>query len=135
MAGARAVAECLGSITALARIPLIDNHFDGHAASPDAGRALLFVGSSRESPMTAFAIDRKRRWNTTPRWRRCLFSSLTRSDFQIADLVKLNSLKTWLGNPQRFTRDGVTRLELVFGVGCPSPNFYPASKLLDLTRS
>src|SRR6267378_2975992 len=31
---------------------------------------------------------RKRRWNTTPRWRRCLFRNLTYSIFQIADLAR-----------------------------------------------
>jgi hypothetical protein len=66
--------------------------------------------------VTAFAVDRKRRWNTAPRWRRCLFHNLRPIDFQATDLIKLNSLKTWVGNRQRFTGDGVTRLELVFGV-------------------
>jgi hypothetical protein len=81
-----------------------------------ASGALLLVGSCRQSPVTAFAVDRKRRWNTTPRWRRCLFLNLTYSDFQIADLVELNGLKTWIGDRQRFAGDGVTRPELVFGV-------------------
>jgi len=67
--------------------------------------------------MTTFAVDGKRRWNNPPRWRRCLFRKLRPNGFQAADLIKLNRLKTWVGNRQRFTGDGVTRLELVFGVG------------------
>ncbi|HEX8798855.1 MAG TPA: hypothetical protein VF772_09590 [Terriglobales bacterium] len=67
--------------------------------------------------MTAFAVDRKRRWNTTPRRRRCLFHNLTYSIFQIADLVELNGLQTRIGNRQCLAGDGIiTRLELVFGV-------------------
>ena len=78
--------------------------------------ALLLVGSCRQSPVTAFAVDRKRRWNTTPRWRRCLFHNLTYSIFQIADLVELNGLQTRIGKRQCFAGDGITHLELVFGV-------------------
>ena len=66
--------------------------------------------------MTTFGVDRKRRWNTTPRWRRCLFPNLTHSDLQIAGLVEFNGLKTRVGNRQRFTGDDVTRPELAFGV-------------------
>src|SRR5215469_12031532 len=87
--GARAVAESLNAVTALARVPVIDDHLHRHLASPNAGAALLLVGSCRQSPVTTFAVDRKRRWNTTPRWRRCLFHNLTYSIFQIADLVEL----------------------------------------------
>src|SRR5260370_31430919 len=65
--GTRAVAECLGAVAALARIPLIDDHLHRHLASPQAGGALLLVGSCRQSPVTAFAVDRKRRCNPTPR--------------------------------------------------------------------
>src|SRR6516225_1983562 len=75
--GARAVAESLSAVTALARVPVIDDHLHCHLASPNAGGALLLVGSYRQSPVTAFAVDRKRRWNTTPRWRWCLFHNLT----------------------------------------------------------
>jgi hypothetical protein len=66
--------------------------------------------------MSAFAVDRKRRWNTAPRGRRCPFLNATCSDLQIADLIKLNCLKTRIGNRQGFTADGVARFELVFGV-------------------
>ena len=65
--------------------------------------------------MTAFAVDRKRRCNTTPRWWRCLFRNLPYSNFQIADLVELNDLETRIGNRQCFAGDGITPLELVFG--------------------
>src|SRR6266404_4524868 len=68
--GARAVAESLSAVAALARVPVIDDHLRRHLASPNASGALLLVGSCRQSPVTAFAVDRKRRWNTTPRWRR-----------------------------------------------------------------
>src|SRR5215468_3331549 len=73
--GARAVAESLSAVTALARVPVIDDHLHRHLASPNAVAALLLVGSCRQSPVTALAVDRKRRWNTTPRWR-CLFHNL-----------------------------------------------------------
>ena len=96
--GARAVAESLSAVAALARVPVIDDHLHRHLASPNASGAILLVGSCRQSPVTTFAVDRKRRWNTTPRWRRCLFRNLTYSIFQIADLVELNGLQTRIGN-------------------------------------
>ncbi len=114
--GARAVAESLSAVAALARVPVIDDHLHRHLASPNASCALLLVGSCRQSPVTAFAVDRKRRWNTTPRWRRCLFRDLTCSIFQIADLVELNGLQTRIANRKCFAGDGITHLELVFGV-------------------
>jgi hypothetical protein len=49
--------------------------------------------------VTTFAVDRKGRWNTTPRWRRGLFPNLTHSDLQIAGLVEFNGLKTRVGTP------------------------------------
>ena len=61
--------------------------------------------------MTAFAVDRERWWNAEPRRRLCLFLNLTRSGFQIADLIKLNGLKTRIGNRQR-----IAGSEIVFGV-------------------
>src|SRR6267378_92791 len=114
--GARAVAESLSAVAALARVPVIDDHLHRHLASPNASGALLLVGSCRQSPVTTFAVDRKRRWSTTPRWRRCLFRNLTYSIFQIADLVELNGLQTRIGNRKCFAGDGITHLELVFGV-------------------
>src|SRR6516162_1494143 len=105
---ARAVAECLSAVAALARVPVVDDHLHRHLASPNASRALLLVGSCRQSAVTAFAVDRKRRWNTTPRWRRCLFRNVTYSIFQIADLVELNGLQTRIGNRQCFAGDGIT---------------------------
>src|SRR6516225_12216869 len=95
--GARAVGESLSAVTALAWVPVIDDHLHRHLASPNAGGALLLVGSCRQSPVTALAVDRKRRWNTTPRWRRCLFHNLTYNIFQIADLEELNGLQTRIG--------------------------------------
>jgi len=82
-AGTRAVAECFGSVAALTRIPLINNHLDRHLESPNAARALLLVGLCRKSPMTAFPVNQKRRWNPVPgRWQG-LFLSLTSPDFQL----------------------------------------------------
>jgi len=49
----RTVTEGLGSVAALTRIPLINNHLDRHPASPDAAPALLLEGSRGEPPMTA----------------------------------------------------------------------------------
>jgi len=66
--------------------------------------------------MTAFAVDRERRWNAEPRRRLCLFLNLTRSGFQIADLIKLNGLKTRIGNRQRIAGYCISGLEIVFGV-------------------
>ncbi|HXQ26363.1 MAG TPA: hypothetical protein VN822_08170 [Candidatus Acidoferrales bacterium] len=65
--------------------------------------------------MATFAVDRKRRRNTPPRWRR-LFLNLTYGNFQIADLVELNGLETRIGNRQRITGHRANRSELVFGV-------------------
>lgn len=66
--------------------------------------------------MTAFAVDRERLWNTAPRRRLCHSHSTTCSDLQIADLIKFNGLKTWIGKRQRIPRYGVTSPEIVFGV-------------------
>ena len=46
----------------------------------------------------------------------CPFPDITCRDFQIANLIKLNGLKTRVGNWQRFAGHGVTDLEMVFGV-------------------
>src|SRR5882762_239752 len=45
--GARAVAESLSAVAALARVPVIDDHLRRHLASPNASGALLLVGSWR----------------------------------------------------------------------------------------
>src|SRR5260370_34278232 len=114
--GARAVAESLSAVAALARVPVIDDHLHRHLASPNASCALLLVGSCRQSPVTAFAVDRKRRWNTTPRWRRRLFRDLMCSIFQIADLVELNGLQTRIANRKCFAGHAITHLGPVFRV-------------------
>jgi hypothetical protein len=67
--------------------------------------------------MTSFAIIEKRRRNTAPRRRQCIFVNLTSCHFQIADLIKLNGLKTRVGNWQRVAGHGVTGPKLMFGVG------------------
>jgi len=105
-AGSWAVAECFSSVAALARIPLIDDHLDRHLTTPDAGRALLLVGFCSESPMTALAIDRKRRWNNSPRWRRRLLDKLTYRRCQIGDLVELDRFKTQIVNHTQQRSDG-----------------------------
>src|SRR5258708_202666 len=66
-AGARAVAESPSAVTALARAPAIDDPLHRHLASPNAGGALLLVGSCRQSPVTAFAVDRERTAQSNPR--------------------------------------------------------------------
>jgi hypothetical protein len=43
------VAKSLKSIPLLARISMIDDHFHGHAASPDTGFAFCFVGLGLQS--------------------------------------------------------------------------------------
>jgi len=115
-AGTRAIAECLSPAAALARAPLIDDHLDRHMASPHAGPALFLLGSRRKSAVTAFAVDRKRRCNTPPRWQRDLLGNLTHSGLQIADLAALDGFQTRVGNPRRINGHSVTNPELVFGV-------------------
>src|ERR1700682_5260894 len=114
--GKRTLAECLGSVAALTRIPLINDHLDRHIASPHAARALFLICPRCESPMTSFAVDGKRRWNTAPRRRLSLFLNPMCSDLQIADLIKFNGLQTRIGNRQRIPGHGVTGSEMVFGV-------------------
>jgi hypothetical protein len=63
----RTVTECFGAVGALTRIPLINNHLDRHLASPNAAGTPFLVCSCCESPMTAFPVDLKRRWNTVRR--------------------------------------------------------------------
>jgi hypothetical protein len=111
-----AVAEGFGSVTSGPRIPLINNHLHRHLASPNAAGALVLVGSCRQPPMTALPVDGKRRWNVEPRRRLRLFLNLSYGNFQIADLVKFNGLKTRLGKRQRIPGCPVTCPEVVFGV-------------------
>ena len=66
--------------------------------------------------MTAFPVDRKRRWNTAPGRRQCRFISLTYADFQIADFIEFNRLEPRINHWQRITGYGVSGPELVFGV-------------------
>jgi hypothetical protein len=66
--------------------------------------------------MTALPVDGKRRWNAEPGRRLRLFPDLSYGDFQIADLVKFNGLKTRIGKRQRVPGCPVTRPEMVFGV-------------------
>jgi hypothetical protein len=66
--------------------------------------------------MTAFPVDRKRRWDTAPgRWQ-CLFLSLTSPDFQIADFIEFDRLEPRINHWQRITGYGVSGAELVSGV-------------------
>jgi hypothetical protein len=66
--------------------------------------------------VATFAIDRKWRWNAKPgRWLRLLLSSAS-NGFQAADLIKLDGLKSRIGDWQRFPGDTVPCLELVHGV-------------------
>ena len=67
--------------------------------------------------MTALPVDGKRRWNAEPRRRLRLFLNLSYGDFQIADLVKFNGLKTRVGMRQRIPGCRIARPEMVFGVG------------------
>ena len=53
---------------------------------------------------------------TAPRWRRCLFPSLTCADFQVADLIEFNRLKPRISDWQRITGHDVPDPEMVFGV-------------------
>jgi hypothetical protein len=66
--------------------------------------------------MTTFAIDRKRRWNTAPRRWLGFFLNLTYTDSQIAHLIKLNGLQTWISNWQCNSGYGVAHPKTVFGV-------------------
>jgi hypothetical protein len=99
-------------------------------ASPDAADTLFLVRSRRQSSVTSFVVDRKRRWNTRPGGRRCLFPTLTYNNLHIADLVELNGLDTRIGNRQCFAGDNVTRFELLFGMSAFS---YTDEKFSGLT--
>jgi hypothetical protein len=126
----RTVTECLGSVAALTRIPLVNNHLHRHLASPYAVRAFSLVCSRRKSPMTAFAVDRKRRWDTAPRGRLRLVLDFVYGDFQIAHLVKFNGLQTRVCNRQCISGYQITGSEIVFGV---SAFPYANEKLSGLT--
>jgi hypothetical protein len=95
---------------------MINNHLGRHLASPYASGAFVLVCSRCKSPMTAFPVDWKRRWNAAPRGRRCFFSNLASGDFQIADLIKFNGLKTRIGNRQPIPGYRVTGPEVMFSV-------------------
>jgi hypothetical protein len=99
---------------------VINNHLDRHPASPDAVPALLLEGSRGEPPMTALAVDRKRRLNTAPRRWRCFVLILSWSDLQVADLVELNRLEVRIRNRLRITRYRVPGPKVVFSV-CALP--------------
>ena len=112
----RPVAEGFGSVAALIRIPLINNDLDRHVASPHAVRTLFLVRLCCKPPMTPFAVNRQRRWNTAPRGRLCFLPNPACRDLQIANFIKFNCLKTRISKWQRIPGYGVTRLEMVFGM-------------------
>jgi hypothetical protein len=61
---------------------------------------------------------------------------LAYSIFQIADLVELNGLQTRIGNRQGFAGNGITHLELVFGVRAfPPPKRNSRTSLRMLPRT
>jgi hypothetical protein len=66
--------------------------------------------------MTAFPVNRKRRWNPVPGRRQGRFLSLTSPDFQLADFIEFNRLEPQINHWQRITGYGVSGSELVFGV-------------------
>jgi hypothetical protein len=95
---------------------MIDNHLHCHLASPHAARAFPLVRSCRESPVTALAVDGKRRWNSSPgRWFG-LLRNLSFRDLQTTHLIELNGLHSWFDNWQRVAARDVPRPELVFDV-------------------
>jgi hypothetical protein len=112
----RAVAECLGPVAPLTSIPVINDHLDCHLASIHPIRAVFFVRPCRKLPMTAFAVNRERRWNLAPGRRLCLFLNLPHTDFWIAELVEFDGLKERDGNGQLITGYLVTGPEIVRGV-------------------
>ena len=112
----RTVAECLASVAAHTRIPLINNHLDRHLASPNATHTLFLIYPDRKSPMAALSVNHKRRCNSTPWGWLVLPLNVLSADLQIADLIKFNRLKTRISNRQRIPRHLITNSELVFGV-------------------
>ena len=111
----RAVAEGFGSVASCTQIPLINNHLDRHLASPHAAAAVVLVCSRCKPRMTALPVDWKRRWNAAPRGWLCLFLNLTCGDFQIADLIRFNGLKTRIADEQRIPACRVAGPETAFG--------------------
>ena len=80
--------------------------------------------------MTTLTVDRKKRWDITPRrWLR-LYLNLALGDFQIAHLIELNSLHSWIGNGQRTARHDVPRAELVFDVSAFAHTYQKLSDFL-----
>ena len=77
---------------------MIHNDLDRHVASPQATSALLLIGSSGKSSVTALAIDGKRWRNTTPwRWL-VLWFNFNVGDFQAANLIPFYGLKARIEN-------------------------------------
>ena len=88
--------------------------------------------------MTSFAVDRKRGWNTVPWGRLRFFLNIPRTDLQIADLIKLNGLKTRIGNRQRIAGYSIAGSEIVFGVSAfptPTRNSRASNPILPRTLS
>src|SRR5438874_9253274 len=60
--GARAVAESLRAVAALARVPVIGNHLHRHLASPNARGALLLVWPAAGRTVSRDAWTETRMW-------------------------------------------------------------------------
>src|SRR5207248_11030173 len=63
------VAERLAPVPPHGRVPLVDDHLDGHLAAPDARRAPRRIGLCGEPPMTALPVDVESGRNAE-KWRR-----------------------------------------------------------------
>ena len=111
----RTVAEGLESPPRKARLPLVDDHLDGHAAAPDTGRVFRFVCSGIESPMTAGSVSRQFRRGALPGWWRwpSIDRALLRA--QAADLVVVHGLGFGAGDRMRRALDFISYAQRVLG--------------------
>ena len=69
-AALRAVAEGLEPVALLGRIPVVDDHLNRHATTPDTGRAFKLVGPGVQAAMPPAAVGFQVRRHSLERRRR-----------------------------------------------------------------
>jgi hypothetical protein len=94
-------------------IPLVDNHLHWHTTTPDTKRALTFVGSGIQPPVTPLPIDLEGRWHSNPRWSRAFLLCASLNCFQFARLVVIRCLTSGISNLLGFSAHNIPGSELM----------------------
>jgi hypothetical protein len=112
-----AIAECLVTVSSLAGIPVIDNHLDGHAATPYTCRAIRVVRLRGKTSMAPLAIDFKCWRPSAPRRRVQGSFSSTYPDAELSYLVEFHRFELWVRDRRTQSLHSISRPEAMGGLG------------------